>query len=162
MMTTPTTTTDVTTGRFEVNLRAVTSLEAPCELAWAVLTDTAAYPDWNPFLRRFDGELRVGSRLSVDLEIPGRKVRTMRPHVTEVHDGVAFEWLGRVGLPRVFDGRHRFELRSEGADRCELVHSERLSGLLVPMFRSMLTGPTAEGFAAFNDAFAAEVRRRAT
>ena len=31
----------------------------------AVVTDFAAYPEWNPFIRRISGDLREGTRLEV-------------------------------------------------------------------------------------------------
>jgi hypothetical protein len=51
-------------------------------------------------------------------------------------------------------GRHRFDVQPLGEGRSRFVQSERLSGALVPLFRSMLTGPTPEAFAAMNDALA--------
>jgi hypothetical protein len=55
---------------------------------------------------------------------------------------------------RVRGGRHRFDVQPLGEGRSRFVQSERLSGALVPLFRSMLTGPTPEAFAAMNDALA--------
>ncbi len=37
---------------------------------WAVLTDFAAYPDWNPFISRIEGSLEVGRKLTVRLQPP--------------------------------------------------------------------------------------------
>lgn len=142
---------------FSVRLSAVTEIDAPAELAWSVLADTASYGAWNPFVRRLEGALIPGGRLEVDLQLEGRKLQTMRPRLISVEPGRAFEWLGQVGPRGVFDGRHRFEIRPLADGRCELVQSEVLSGLLVPMFRAMLTGPTPAAFVALNDAFRARV-----
>lgn len=163
MMTHPLPTTDLTvTPRFAaVEISAVTRIDAPIERAWTVLTDTEAWSRWNPLVRSLDGALAVGERLTVELHLEGRKPQTFRPAVTDVVPGTSFEWLGRLGVPGLFDGRHRFELRRLDARSCELVHSERLAGGLVPAFKKMLTGVTPRGFVAMNEAFAAEVLARA-
>ena len=35
-------------------LRREIEIAAPPERVWAVVTDFAAYPEWNPFIRRLD------------------------------------------------------------------------------------------------------------
>ncbi len=142
-----------TSTRFSVDIRARTTIAAPANAAWAVLTDTASYPDWNPFVRRLEGELQRGSRIVVDLEVGDREPQRMRPTIVALEEGSTLEWLGRVGVPGVLDGRHRFEIRTIDATRSELVHAERLSGALVPVFRQLLTVETPAAFVACNEAF---------
>ena len=141
---------------FAVTIIATTDIAAPPERVWAVLTDTGAYPEWNPFVRRLEGELREGSRLSVDLQPNDKKPTTMKPTVVAVQPGRSFTWLGRVGLPGVLDGRHTFTVEAT-VQGSRLVQHERLSGLLTPLFRTMLTVQTPEAFRASNDALAARV-----
>src|SRR5579871_2089178 len=111
---------------FAVTVEATTELAVPATKAWKVLADTAAYPEWNPFVTAFDGPLAVGHRVRVELSLPGRKPQRMRPRLVEVVPGRSFTWLGSVGVRGLFDGRHHFEIVPEGEDRCRLVQSERL------------------------------------
>jgi uncharacterized protein YndB with AHSA1/START domain len=46
-------------------------IDAPPDAVWAVLADTGAYPEWNPFVRRLSGELREGERLEAEIAPPG-------------------------------------------------------------------------------------------
>ncbi len=149
-----TTSVSVESTPFSVTIEAVTEIPAPAAAAWAVLADTERYPSWNPFVTRFDGSLDVGRRIDVTLALPGRKPQTMHPRMVEVHPGRRFAWLGRVGVPKILDGRHSFTVEATGADRCRLIHHERLSGVLVPIFRSVLTESTPEAFIALNQAAA--------
>lgn len=68
-----------------------------------------------------------------------------------------FAWIGRTGIPGVFDGEHHFVLRRRGAGTL-LVHYERYSGLLSPLMARLPAMRAAPmGFEAMN----AEVKARA-
>ena len=54
-------------------------IDAPPERVWAVVTDFAAYPEWNLFIRRISGELHEGARLEVRIEPPGARATTFKP-----------------------------------------------------------------------------------
>lgn len=78
---------------------------------------------------------------------------TFRPMVTEVVSARTLAWLGRVGVRGVLDGAHRFELMPIDTGT-RLIHSERFAGVLVPLMRRSLEGPTRNGFEAMNAALA--------
>ena len=148
---------DVATRLFRVEITATTDVAASAEETWAVLTDTAAYPEWNPLIRRLDGRLAVGEGLEVDFQPdPSRPIQTMRPRVVVFEPGRCFAWLGRLGLPGLVDGRHSFLVEPTDAG-CRLVQHEVLSGLLVPFVRRLLAVETPRAFVALNDALAARV-----
>jgi hypothetical protein len=127
---------------------------APADRVWSILTDFAAYPSWNPFIKRIEGPLALGERLEAVLQAGDAKPMTFRPHVVRLEPGRAFAWLGRLGLPWIFDGEHRFEL-APTAGGTRLTHAERFSGLLVPFFRGTLDGKTRAAFEAMNAALKA-------
>jgi hypothetical protein len=136
------------------------TLPATPDEVWQHLTDLAQYGSWNPFITAASGTIAVGERLTLRMEPPGGRAMTFRPTVTEVVPGRSLEWLGSLGIPGLFDGRHRFELSAEGSGT-RLVHSEAFSGLLVRALRSSLDGPTRSGFEAMNAALAHRVRTAA-
>ena len=132
-------------------IRVVTDIAAPVETVWAELSAVSAYAEWNPFITSFQGELVEGSRVEVRIAPPGGRPMTFRPTITAVEEGKRLEWLGRLVLPGVFDGRHSFLLEDAGRGRTRLTQTEEFSGFLVP-----LTGKTLErtrdGFEAMNEA----------
>lgn len=150
----------VTTSAFSVDLEVITEIEAPAADVWHTLVETDRYVDWNPLITSFEGDIAVGSRVTAVLQLPGRKPQTFRPRIVAVEEGRNFTWLGRIGAPGLFDGRHHFEVEPTSEGSCRFVHQERLSGALVPAFRSMLTTNTPAGFAAMNRALAEQVARR--
>ena len=133
-------------------------IAAPPLAVWNVLVDFAAYPDWNPFIRRLQGEATVGARLEVTVQPPGGKAMTFKPRVLAAQPARELRWLGRVLLPGLFDGEHQFRLEAVGGG-CRLHHGETFRGLLVPLFGRMLEG-TDEGFTALNQALKERVERR--
>jgi hypothetical protein len=139
-------------------LHTEVTIDATPEDVWAVLMDFERYPEWNPFLVEMAGVAAEGQHLRVRFQPPGGRAVTMAPTVTEVRDGEVFEWLGHLGVPGVFDGRHRFELHpADHATR--LTQGETFTGALVPLFARTLERKTAAGFAAMNDALKARVEQ---
>jgi len=126
-------------------------IEAPPEVVWGVLIDLDSYEDWNPFISESAGEVVVGERLTNRMTPPDGKAVRFRPTVTEVDEAHTFEWFGRLGVPGVFDGRHRFEL-AKTATGTRVVHSEQLNGILVRPMRRSLDSKTMAGFIAMNEA----------
>ncbi len=139
-------------------LRTEVDIAATPDEVWRCLTTFADYPDWNPFITSVLGVAAVGQRLTVRLNPPGGRGITMHPTVTDVVPDRALEWLGRLGIPGVFDGRHRFDLH-ETPTGTRLVHAETFHGLLVRPMRGSLDRSTRAGFVAMNDALARRVLR---
>lgn len=136
-------------------IRTEIDIEAPPDEVWAQLTDLAAYSAWNPFITTAAGSTEPGERLTLRLQPAGGRAVTIRPRVTASSPGSAFEWLGHLGVPGIFDGRHRFELTATPVGT-HVVQRETFGGLLVrPLRRSLDTG-TRAGFEAMN----AALRRR--
>lgn len=135
-------------------IRTEIEIEAPAGRVWAVLADLSSYPDWNPFIIRARGELREGGKLAVTIRPPGTKARTFRPTVTSCLPGRKLVWLGRLGIPGIFDGEHIHELQPLDEGRTVYVQREVFSGVLPPLTPRVLEA-TKEGFRAMNAALKA-------
>jgi len=132
-------------------IRVDTEIAAPVETVWAVLTSVHQYTDWNPFITQFDGELAVGNRVDIRIAPPGGRAMTFRPTITALDGCARLEWLGRMGPPGLFDGRHSFDLEAFGDGHTRLTQSEQFSGVLVP-FTGLILERTRAGFEAMNEA----------
>jgi hypothetical protein len=135
-------------------------IDAPPAAVWAVLSDTDAYADWNPFVRRLDGDLREGARLEARIAPPGGRAMTFRPTVLAAEPGRELRWLGRLLVPGLFDGEHRFLLEPLADGRTRFVQSERFDGILVRLLRKSLA-KTAAGFEQMNAALKRRVEATA-
>jgi hypothetical protein len=105
-------------------------IAAPPERVWELLVDPAAHVDWNPTMRAVEGRFVPGERVRLTMQTPSGGAITFRPDVLVAEPGRELRWLGRLGLPRVFDGEHYFLLvPDDGGTR--LIHGERFTGLLL-------------------------------
>ena len=106
--------------------------------------------------------MRHEIRTEIDIEAPPAQIwahlvdlpawADWNPFITSSEGTLA---VGELGLPGLFDGRHRFEL-TETESGTQLVQREWFSGVLVRPLRRWLDGSTRAGFEAMNDA----LRRR--
>lgn len=118
---------------------------------WAVLSDFASYPDWNPFVRAISGTLAEGERLELQLGASGKKPMRFTPVVTTAVPDAEIAWLGHLGMKGIFDGHHH--IRLSGTDTgTRLDHFEEFSGLVSPIVLAAIRTTTIRGFEEMNEA----------
>jgi hypothetical protein len=123
-----------------------------------VLADLPAYGEWNPFIKKIDGEPRTGTNLEVRMEPEGERAMTFRPTLLTVEPGRELKWIGHLLIPGIFDGEHRWLIEEIEPGRVRFTQSERFGGILVPLlWKKLRDGGTAKGFRAMNEALAARV-----
>jgi hypothetical protein len=139
------------------HIRTEIEIHATPERVWQVLTDFAAYPRWNPFMSQVRGTARRGDRLTIRMQPVGGRAMTFRPIVLDADPGRRLRWLGRLGVPGLFDGEHTFSIEPRGDGQVRLVQQEEYQGLLVPFMARSLVRRTLPAFEQMNQA----LKRRA-
>jgi hypothetical protein len=132
-----------------VDLRTEIEINAPSAAVWRVLTDTARYHEWNPFITSLEGKLAVGEDLSVVVSPPNGSDMRFRPRVLKVEEGVELRWRGVLLAPWLFSGEHFFVLRELSPNRTRLTHGEDFRGFLKRFVGAQLKR-TADGFVLMN------------
>jgi hypothetical protein len=140
-------------------LHAEVEVQAPPDRVWEVLTDFAAYHEWNPFIVQAAGQAVPGSRLELHMRLSGRRTTTIRPEVLEADPGRRLRWLGRVLVPGLFDGEHRFTIEPAGPGRARLTQQEEFRGLLAPLVLAAIAKATLASFHEMNQALKARVEQ---
>ena len=135
-------------------IRSEIEIEAPADSVWEVLTDFAAFPEWNPFMRSAAGELAQGQQITVTMQPPGHRASTFRPTLLSVNAGHSFRWRGHLVVPGIFDGEHIHEIEALGPQRTRYIQREQFRGVLVPFVGGMLRD-TERGFNEMNAALKA-------
>ncbi len=135
-------------------------IDAPAAAVWKVLSDFAAYPQWSPSVRQFEGTPVVGKRTKVLLQQPGGTSIKMNPVFLKIEKDKELRWRGKLGISGIFDGEHYFVLQVISAEQTKLIQGEIFSGILVPFLKKMIHGNTLAGFEAFNAALKQRVEER--
>lgn len=131
-------------------IERTTTIQATPDEVWRVLNDTDSYEQWNPFMTRLQGPLRVGERFTVTIR-PGKRTMTFRPMVRAMDERELIRWQGRLGISGIFDGDHSLRIEPAPGGGARFTQQEAFSGVLVPIMRGVLRD-TAAGFEAMNDA----------
>lgn len=120
---------------------------------WTVLADLDAYPEWNPYHVRAEGDVIPGSKIEVEIRKPNGNQVVLRPKIMEAEPGRSLVWGG--GIKGLFRGVHRFDLERVSDTCTRLYHTEVFSGLFVSFAE---LGTIEEGYAGMNAALAERMR----
>ena len=134
-------------------------ISAPAERVWQILTDFASFPKWNPFIQRVSGEIEIGARLEVNLQPTGARSMTFRPTVLKVEPNRELRWLGRLLIPKLFDGEHSLSIEPLGENRVRFIQHEIFRGVLVPLMSGSLDRDARRGFEDMNTALKARAEQ---
>jgi hypothetical protein len=133
----------------------ITTIEiaASAETVWQHLTDFAAYPSWNPFIRSISGPLELGAMLQVTIQPTGGSPMSFKPRLLVCKPGVELRWKGKLFIPGLFDGEHHFQISESKSGQVLFTHGETFSGLLASLvFQGKMKQATEAGFEAMNRA----------
>jgi len=147
-------------GIFAATVHTEIDIAAAAARVWAVLADLKKYPAWNPMIRRAEGELRAGSRLTLFFNPPGTKGRSFRPKLLAVDPVRELRWQGQPGFPLFFESEHVFIIEPAAKGGCRLTHDMLFYGLLVPPVRRKLARSVVGPFELMNKALKARVEEK--
>lgn len=136
-------------------IETTVDIEADTARVWSVLTDAAAYPDWNPFMPALEGELVAGNTIKVTIAPPGVDAMSFEPVVVIAEKERELRWRGKFLVPGLFDGEHVFIVEALDGARTRLHHAEKFTGLIVAFGPESIFQATKAGFEAMNAALKA-------
>jgi uncharacterized protein YndB with AHSA1/START domain len=120
-------------------------IQAAPERVWSVLTDAAAWPNWDSGVTKVDGRVALGEKLTVAVEAnPGRSFPVK---VVQLSAPERMVFLG--GMPvKLFTGRRTYSLAPEGNGTRFTMREEYAGPLAGMMIRSIPDlGPSFRRFA---------------
>ena len=130
-------------------ISAATEIAASPQQVWAVLTDLASYPEWNPLFREASGQLTAGARVTLKSVHPASgRLMTVKVKVLAAEPATELRWAS--SLPGIITGEHSFTLTAAG-NGTRLVQTETYRGLLARMSAKTLSA-TQAAFQALNQA----------
>jgi hypothetical protein len=138
-----------------------TTIDAPKQQVWQVLTNFSAYRQWNPFYTEIDGTCLVGARIHVQVQMEER-ILTYAPQIETVAPQSELAWTEQLILPGLFDGEHRFVLENTDGGQTRFVQHDRYSGALVPLLMKLYQPQAESGFRRMNDALKKRVEQESS
>ena len=110
------------------------TIAAPPDAVWEILTDASAYPEWDSGVVRVEGDVAPGEKLKVTSEVNPKRAYPVK--VTRFEPGRAMAWTGGMPLG-LMKGVRTFSLTPEnGTTRFTL--REEFTGPMLPLiWRSM-------------------------
>lgn len=123
-------------------------IKASPKKVWEILTDQSEYPNWNPFIKKVDGKLKVGERLKVIIEPTNSSKMTFKPIVLAHEENKLLMWEGEFIIGGLFDGTHIFQLINGKNGTTIFRQSEIFKGVLV---RFINLDNTKTGFEKMNN-----------
>ena len=127
------------------HFQAETVIMAPAEQIWAILTDPAGYPEWDPGMVRVEGQLGPGQQVKFFTKFSPERAFAVKITAFEPQRKMVFTG----GMPLGLFKSERTHTLTPRADGQTHFHTEEsFSGLLLPIFGRTLPDLT-ESFVAF-------------
>jgi hypothetical protein len=133
------------------HLKTEIEIKAPADKVWDIFIDIKKYPEWNPFIRSVEGEIKEGETFKVTLHQPDSKPMTFKPKCLKLVHGKELRWLGHLFISGLFDGEHIFELQTLENGNTKFIQREEVRGLLSGVFWKMMDTKTRKGFEMMNE-----------
>jgi hypothetical protein len=131
-------------------IRTEIDISASSSKVWRVLTDFERYAEWNPFIRRIQGQPVEGTKIRIYITTPAGVNREYSPKVTKFVDGRELRWTGKI--PGLLSGEHIFVIDPVSDESIHLVHREVFSGLFATFLSASLDSDVKKGFDEMNAA----------
>ncbi len=111
------------------SFEATTTINAPAGTIWAVLTDTAKWPEWDPSCDKIEGQIALGNKIKAFTKLsPGRAFPVK---VSELVENQKMTWSGGMPLG-LFKGVRTFTLEGQG-DAVQFTLREEFSGPMLAL-----------------------------
>ena len=127
--------------------QATTTIAAAPETIWAILTNAAGYPEWDPGVERIEGRIAPGEKITAYTKLsPGRAFPVT---VTTFEPGRKMVWASGMPLG-LFKGERTFTLSPQSQGATNFTLREEFSGPLLPLIGRSIPDMTStfEQFAA--------------
>ena len=105
-------------------------VQAPAEIVWEVVSDFETWTHWNPLYRRAEGQMKIGTALTLEQHLPGRAPTVITPIVL---DWVPYEQLHwrSTRMGGFVTAIRYLEIETMGPENATFSNGELFMGLLL-------------------------------
>ena len=134
---------------FKNSIETKINIESNTKSIWQELINFEEYKNWNPAIYEVSGVLNEGEILKIVVKINGSKM-VFKPKILKYKENSELRWLGKLFIPKIFDGEHYFIVKDNFDGTSTFIHGENFSGVLIPFFKKMILD-TKKNFEAMNE-----------
>ncbi|UYF43726.1 SRPBCC domain-containing protein [Aliarcobacter cryaerophilus] len=134
---------------FKNSIETKINIESNTKSIWQELINFEEYKNWNPAIYEVSGVLNEGEILKIVVKINGSTM-VFKPKILKYKENSELRWLGKLFIPKIFDGEHYFIVKDNFDGTSTFIHGENFSGVLIPFFKKMILD-TKKNFEAMNE-----------
>ncbi len=134
---------------FKNSIETKINIESNTKSIWQELINFEEYKNWNPAIYEVSGVLNEGEILKIVVKINGSTM-VYKPKILKYKENSELRWLGKLFIPKIFDGEHYFIVKDNFDGTSTFIHGENFSGILIPFFKKMILD-TKKNFEAMNE-----------
>ncbi|MCI3132947.1 SRPBCC domain-containing protein [Phenylobacterium aquaticum] len=129
-------------------------VKAPARVLWSIISDLPRWSEWNPIYPKAQGEIRIGSVLTLTLALPGEAHRTIQPVVQDWVPDEQLHW--RLTMLGGLVKNVRFiEIEKLSEENSILSNGEIFGGLMGPSIARRMRKSIRKGFTEMGEILAA-------
>ncbi|MDX3959790.1 SRPBCC domain-containing protein [Aliarcobacter skirrowii] len=133
---------------FKNSITTEIKIKSNIEDVWKELINFQEYKNWNPAIYEVSGNIKENETIKIVVNTNGSKM-VFKPKILKYKENCELRWLGRLFIPKIFDGEHYFIVKDNLDGTTTFIHGENFSGVLIPFFGKMISN-TKKGFEAMN------------
>ena len=140
---------------FKNSIETKILIESNIENVWQEFINFEEYKNWNPAIYEVTGNLKENEIIKIVVNANGSTM-VFKPKILKYKENSELRWLGKLFIPKIFDGEHYFIVKDNFDGTSTFIHGENFSGVLIPFFTKMILD-TKKNFEAMNE----ELKKRA-
>lgn len=131
---------------FARSIEASAEINAPIEQVWAILTDFAAYPQWNPFTVSVDTRFEPGRPVIMEVALMPPKTMRQVEFINVIEAPRRIAWGYVMGHASILQANRYQILEPLAEGRCRYRTVDYFSGTMVPLMMATMGDRVKAGF----------------
>lgn len=126
-------------------------INAPASTVWEVITDTAVYGEWNPFVEECHCELRPGGAINMKVRL-GSGLQKANEVIDQVHEGRGFSYRMKPPPLGALRSYRSHDIEPQDGNSCVYRSHFELDGWLSPIVALIMRSKLQDGFDGMSNA----------
>ncbi|PHQ59665.1 MAG: hypothetical protein COC08_08470 [Maribacter sp.] len=140
-------------------LRTEIQISSTPDMVWNKLMDFPSWPNWNPIVNKIEGNVEIGSELSITMsDSKGKDAKNYKSIITAIDENKRFSFNATMIAKFMFSAERIIELK-ESQEGTLFIQREIYAGLMVPIFWKKLSKDALLMLHSMNKALKKEVEK---